>query len=111
MPDTHAELTDSGQTTHFQIDALLPTPAEKDGLRQLAPTIPTFTDHGLRTRITNTDVSFPPTDAELDSAFGSPATVGAGFLALIDDNGSGLTLWLIASDGTNWWTRSLTKAT
>jgi hypothetical protein len=32
------------------------------------------------------NVSSPPTDAELDTAFGTPAAVGEGFVALLDDN-------------------------
>lgn len=57
------------------------------------------------------DVSAPPTDAELDAAIGTPADVGAGYVALLDDNGAGDAMYLIASDGTNWWHAALTKAT
>lgn len=57
------------------------------------------------------DVSSPPTDAELDSALGTPADVGAGFVGVLDDNGAGSAVWLVASDGTNWWHVSMTKAT
>lgn len=57
------------------------------------------------------DVSSPPTDAELDAAFGTPATVGDGFVGLLDDNGAGASVYLVASDGTNWWYTALTKAT
>lgn len=48
------------------------------------------------------DVSNPPTDAELDSAFGTPSAVGAGFRATIDDGGAGSNHYLVWSDGTNW---------
>jgi hypothetical protein len=109
MP-SHADLPDSGQTSHYTIDAQLPTAEEKDGLRQLAPTIPDFTDNSLRLQVATDDVSSPPTDAELDTAFGTPATVGTGFTALIDDNGAGSAVYLVASDGTNWWYSSMTKA-
>jgi len=51
-----------------------------------------------------------PTDAELDSAFGTPGAVGAGFLALLDDNGAGSAVYVVASDGTNWWQCAMTKA-
>lgn len=57
------------------------------------------------------DVSNPPTDAELDSAIGTPATVGAGYTALLDDNGAGSNVYYVASDGTNWWYTAMTKAT
>lgn len=57
------------------------------------------------------NVSSPPTDAELDAEFGTPATVGAGFTAIVDDAGTGTTAWMVISDGTNWWYEELTKAT
>jgi hypothetical protein len=57
------------------------------------------------------DVSSPPTDAELDAALGEPANVGAGFVALIDDNAAGAAGYLVWSDGANWWYASGTKAT
>ncbi len=49
------------------------------------------------------NVSNPPTDAELDAAIGTPAAVGAGWTALLDDAGGGANFYLISSDGTNWW--------
>ena len=56
------------------------------------------------------DVSDPPTDAELDSAIGAPAGMGAGFAALLDDAGAGTKVYLITSDGANWWYQLMTKA-
>jgi hypothetical protein len=61
--------------------------------------------------VSQANVSSPPSDAELDSAFGQPVDVGAGFLGLVDDAGAGSTVWLVVSDGTNWWYEQLTKAT
>lgn len=58
-----------------------------------------------------TDVSNPPTDAELDAALGTPATVGSGYLALLNDAGGGTNEYLVTSDGTNWLYVALTKAT
>lgn len=43
-----------------------------------------------------------PTASELTGAFGSPATVGAGFIGVINDAGLGLAGILVWSDGTNW---------
>lgn len=57
------------------------------------------------------NTSNPPTDAELDSAFGTPATVGEGFVVLLDDNGGDSNVYLVASNGTSWWYTALTKAT
>lgn len=61
--------------------------------------------------VSRANVSSPPTDAEADAIFGTPANVGAGFLALIDDNDADTTVWLVASNGTSWWraTAALTK--
>lgn len=64
---------------------------------------------GLETSSAN--VSNPPTDAELDAEFGTPATVGDGFVALLDDNGADANVYLVGSNGTSWWYTALTKAT
>lgn len=66
---------------------------------------------GLRHRISTADVSNPPTDAELDAEFGTPATVGSGFTAVINDNGGGANFYQVTSDGTNWWVFTGTLAT
>lgn len=57
-----------------------------------------------------TDVSNPPTDDELDTTFGTPSAVGAGFLATVNDNAAGTNVYMVASDGTNWWHSAMTKA-
>ena len=56
------------------------------------------------------NVSNPPTDAELDAAFGLPAAVGDGYIAILDDAGTHTAVWFIASDGAAWWHGALTKA-
>ena len=56
------------------------------------------------------DVDNPPTDAQLDGIFGTPATVGSGFTSYIDDNGGGAHFYQVISDGTNWWTIAGAKA-
>jgi len=67
---------------------------------------------GVRGKHSTANVTTPiPTDAELDSAFGTPATVGAGFTATLDDAGGGTAMYAVASDGTNWWYTLMTKAT
>jgi hypothetical protein len=57
-----------------------------------------------------TNVSNPPTDAELDSALGEPADVGVGYTAIINDNGAGANCYLVWSDGANWWYEAGSKA-
>jgi hypothetical protein len=56
------------------------------------------------------NVSNPPTDAQLDAAFGTPAQVGAGFMATLDDNGAHANEYLVWSDGSNWWYATGAKA-
>ena len=56
------------------------------------------------------DVSSPPTDAELDTAFGDSATLGAGFTGLLDDNDAGTAVWLCYVVAGAWWYEALTKA-
>lgn len=68
-------------------------------------------DFPIRLQHDTTDVSNPPTDAELDAIYGTPATVGAGFFDSIDDNAGGANVYLVLSDGANWWTWAGTKAT
>ncbi len=60
--------------------------------------------------ILTTDVSNPPTDAELDAAFGTPPTVGKGWYRYINDNGAGGNFYKVVSDSTNWWVFTGTKA-
>lgn len=56
------------------------------------------------------NVSNPPTDAELDALFGTPATLPTNFGAIIDDNGAGANLWLVYAVGTRWGYSALTIA-
>lgn len=63
----------------------------------LTTSTPTFA--ALKTTITTSAVSDPPTDAELDALYTSPATVGAGWTKLVYNSS---VLYLVASDGTNW---------
>jgi hypothetical protein len=62
-------------------------------------------------KFSSADVTNPPTDAELDTAFGTPATVGAGFAAVLDDNNADTNVYFVTSNGTSWWYVALTKAT
>jgi hypothetical protein len=70
-----------------------------------------FYDAGIRTHHSEDNVSSPPTDAEIDGAFGTPAAVGEGFIGLIDDNNANTTAWIVVSLGGSWWyPPTLTKA-
>jgi len=52
--------------------------------------------------VSSSDVSAPPTYAELCSAFGLPSIVGDGFLGLVNDGGLNNSFWLCAAIGTYW---------
>jgi hypothetical protein len=65
--------------------------------------IANFSAAGARVTWSEDNISNPPTDAELDGAFGTPAAAGEGFLALIDDADNGLAVRIIASVGGFWW--------
>jgi hypothetical protein len=91
---SHSELQNSGVIPHGLLDSLYQQ----------------VTLGHLRLIVSTADVSSPPTDAELDAAFGAPAEVGAGFIRLINDNAAGADFYLVASDGANWWVFTGTKA-
>jgi hypothetical protein len=44
-----------------------------------------------------------PTDAELDAAFGTPATLGRGFIATIDDNDGSAAGHLVWTTDSAWF--------
>ena len=66
---------------------------------------------GIQTKISNANISAPPTDAELDAAFGTPAVVGAGFVAVVDDNGADTASYLVWSTGAAWFHAAGTLST
>jgi hypothetical protein len=101
---THSTLPDAGSIPHADIDTQLPTNKEHDVLQDLAA------DGTLVIKVSTANTSNPPIDAELNAEFGTPASVGAGFIALLDDNGAGANVYLILSDGAGWWYEALTQA-
>lgn len=52
-----------------------------------------------------------PTDASLDAAFGTPATLGRGFLATIDDADGDTNGYLVWTSDASWYWLKGTKAT
>ncbi len=44
-----------------------------------------------------------PTDAELDAAFGTPAQVGDGFHAILDEGGGGTVVYPVYAKNSKWW--------
>lgn len=63
----------------------------------------------ITTSIVSTSV--PPTAAQLTALFDTPAAVGVGFVRMLDVGGTHTHVYVITSDGTNWWYATLTKAT
>lgn len=61
-------------------------------------------------QVSTADVSNPPTNTELSAIFGTPAAVGAGFTALVDDGGGGTYVYLVYSTGSVWVYTLLTVA-
>jgi len=62
---------------------------------------------GLTTEVQLTNVSDPPTDAQIDTAFGTPQE---GFIGIIDDDGNDTDVWLIVGSAFSWYYQKLTKA-
>lgn len=51
-----------------------------------------------------------PTAAELTTSFGAPATVGAGFVGVVNDAAGGVNFYVVASDGASFFYLKMTKA-
>ena len=51
-----------------------------------------------------------PSLAQINTAFGTAANVGSGFIGIINDAGGDAKGSLVVSDGTNWWYEALVKA-
>jgi len=68
---------------------------------------------GIRTKRAVTNTANPPTDAELDTAFGDPTVVGSGYVGILDDNDGGTAVYLCFTTGTagEWFYIAGTKAT
>lgn len=66
---------------------------------------------GLKTKLSTDNVSNPPTEAQIITAFGTAATVGSGFIGIIDDTAGHTNEYLCWSDGTKWFYVTGTLAT
>ena len=63
----------------------------------------------LKLTIESADVSDPPTIAELNAIFGSPALLGEGGHCFLSDSSSGGKMLLILSDGSSYYYRAITE--
>jgi hypothetical protein len=87
--NTESFTTAGALLQEWQNNSVVKMDLDKDGLL--------YPRGGVRTLLVTDDVSTPPTDAELDTAFGTPATVGGGFIGVVDDNGAGNNLYVCVS--------------
>lgn len=66
---------------------------------------------GVNLKITTGNVhDTTPTKAQITTEFGAPATVGAGFVGVINDAAGSTNFYFVASDGTEWFWTKMTKA-
>jgi len=72
---------------------------------------PVYDGRWVKLPVSTANVSSPPTEAELNLAFGDAGTHYEGFTALVDDNGAGTTVWKVFTTGGYWWYEELTQAT
>lgn len=56
------------------------------------------------------NVSDPPTDTQFDTAFGTPAAVGDGFIGILDDNSGETDVYICFARGDSWFYIKGTKA-
>jgi hypothetical protein len=65
---------------------------------------------GVRTAVSDDDVSVPPQNLELDAAFGTPEALGDGFIGILDDAGLGSNVYICVVKNGWWWYQQLTGA-
>jgi hypothetical protein len=58
---------------------------------------------GILTKVAITDVADPPTQTNMDDAFGNAAAGNKGMIGVINDANGGANIWICASDGANWF--------
>lgn len=71
---------------------------------------PSYFGGAMIQKVYTYDLGDPPSEAELESFFGSSSAVGAGFTAYVDDNGEGQLFYQVVSDGSRWWVFTATQA-
>lgn len=66
---------------------------------------------GVRTKQSVSNVNdTTPTAAELTAAFGTPASLGRGFVATVDDNDGDTNGYLVFTSDASWYFLKFTKA-
>lgn len=70
-----------------------------------------FNELHVQQTTTNLTTATVPTDAELDSAFGTPASLGRGFIATLDENSADTDVFIVFTSDASWYWIKGTKAT
>lgn len=65
---------------------------------------------GLTVKYTEDNVADPPLDTQLDTIFGTPAALGAGYIGILDDNSADTDVYICFTNDTSWWYIKGTKA-
>lgn len=66
---------------------------------------------GVRTKQAINNVNdTTPTAAELTTSFGTPASVGSGFVGIVKDNDADTNCFVVVSNGTSYYYLKFTKA-
>lgn len=66
---------------------------------------------GVRTKQAINNVNdTTPTAAELTTSFGTPASVGSGFVGIVKDNDADTNCFVVVSNGTSFFYHKFTKA-
>jgi len=66
---------------------------------------------GVRTKMAVNNVNdTTPTNAELTTSFGAPATVGTGFVGIVKDNDADTNCFVVVSNGVTFYYLKFTKA-
>jgi len=98
------DFSQASKTLTVENNAIVSQDYSADGTVQFAQVTTSgkvLAQGGIRIKLSNNDVSEPPTDAELDAAFGAPQFLGNGFVAMLDDNNAGTNCYLVWTTGTS----------
>jgi hypothetical protein len=72
------------------------------GIGTVSPDTELHVNGDIKQKVTTSDVAIPPTDAELDTLFGTPASNGDGWTAYLKDTDSS-NFYQIVAVGTEWY--------
>ena len=80
------------------------------GIGTVSPDTELHVNGDIKQKVTTSNVQSPPTDAELDTIFGTPASNGDGWTAYLKDSNSN-SFYQIVAVGTQWYIFTANLAT